>query len=76
MISKFLFTIYKFLQDSYFPNPDSQRTIIQFLKEYFTVYDADNRSPLAGAYHESASFSLAMAYNGASQYKYVEMFCP
>uniref|UniRef100_A0A182P4G9 NTF2 domain-containing protein n=1 Tax=Anopheles epiroticus TaxID=199890 RepID=A0A182P4G9_9DIPT len=32
----------------------------QFLEQYFTIYDSDNRQPLLEAYHEHAMFSLTV----------------
>ncbi|XP_053373641.1 nuclear RNA export factor 1-like [Mercenaria mercenaria] len=54
---------------NYFPNAEVQGPVVKFLKDYFTVYDAADRSGLSGAYHEQAMFSLSVAYNGAVQYK-------
>lgn len=56
-------------KENYFPSMDVQVPVVKFLKDYFNVYDSDNRSGLAGAYHDRAVFSLSVAYNGAVQYK-------
>ncbi|KAH3852511.1 hypothetical protein DPMN_095021, partial [Dreissena polymorpha] len=58
-------------QDSYFPSEDIKVVAVKFLKDYFHVYDSDDRQGLAPAYHETAMFSLSTAYNGAVQNKYV-----
>ena len=50
---------------------EAQTAIVKFLKDYISVYDSDNRSSLAGAYHDSALFSLSTAYNSAVQYRYI-----
>lgn len=52
-------------QDNCFPNQDVQNTVVKFLKDYFMVYDSDDRSGLFGAYHEDAVFSLTVAFNRA-----------
>jgi len=46
-----------------------QGPLVKFLKDYFSVFDSDNRTGLTGAYHESAMFSLNVAYNGSIQHK-------
>ena len=57
------------LQDSSFPDTVTQSHVVKFLKDYFTVYDSDNRNVLDGAYHPSAVFSLSTSYNGAVKFK-------
>ena len=56
-------------QGNYFPNETIKAGVVKFLKDYFTVYDSDNRSDLAGAYHDGAMFSLSTSYNIALQSK-------
>ena len=34
----------------------------QFLKQYFNLYDGDNREQLMEAYHEDAVMSMSIAY--------------
>ncbi|KAJ8309187.1 hypothetical protein KUTeg_014061 [Tegillarca granosa] len=53
---------------SFFQSSNLQELIVKFLKEYFTIYDSDNRQPLMEAYHESAVFSLSSAYNSVIEY--------
>ncbi|XP_044758210.1 nuclear RNA export factor 1-like [Coccinella septempunctata] len=36
--------------------------IRQFLEQYFTLFDSDDRQMLIQAYHEKATFSMTMAY--------------
>ncbi|XP_025104123.1 nuclear RNA export factor 1-like isoform X1 [Pomacea canaliculata] len=48
---------------SYFVNDEIQDLVVKFLKEYYTLYDSDNRQPLIDAYHEHAVFSLTANYN-------------
>ncbi|XP_045460289.1 nuclear RNA export factor 1-like isoform X2 [Harmonia axyridis] len=36
--------------------------IRQFLEQYFTLFDSENRQMLIQAYHEQATFSMTMAY--------------
>lgn len=43
-------------------NQDAQGVVRQFLEQYFTIFDSDNRQPLLQAYHEHALFSMTMAY--------------
>ena len=38
------------------------RSLSQFLKQYFNLYDGDNREQLMEAYHEDAVMSMSMAY--------------
>lgn len=56
-------------KDSSFPDTVTQSHVVKFLKDYFTVYDSDNRNVLDGAYHPSAVFSLSTSYNGAVKFK-------
>ena len=37
-------------------------TILLFLREYFSIYDSDNREGLLPAYHDDAMFSMSAAY--------------
>jgi len=36
--------------------------VLHFLREYFAIYDSDNREGLLQAYHEEAKFSMSAAY--------------
>ena len=56
-------------QGSYFVNNEVQDLVVKFLKEYYTIYDSDNRQPLIDAYHENALFSLSTAPNPITEYK-------
>ena len=56
-------------QGSYFVNSEVQDLVVKFLKEYYTIYDSDNRQPLIDAYHENALFSLSAAPNPITEYK-------
>lgn len=51
-------------------NDEIQDLVVKFLKEYYTLYDSDNRQPLIDAYHEHAVFSLTANYNETND-KYV-----
>ena len=33
-------------------NDEVKAIVVKFLKEYYTIYDSDNRQPLFEAYHE------------------------
>ncbi|KAL3887113.1 hypothetical protein ACJMK2_027069 [Sinanodonta woodiana] len=46
-----------------------QALIVKFVKDYFTVYDSDNRQGLLDAYHEQAMFSMSACYNGAIEFR-------
>ncbi|KAL3874362.1 hypothetical protein ACJMK2_037388, partial [Sinanodonta woodiana] len=46
-----------------------QLLLIKFLKDYFTIYDSDNRQGLVIAYHEQAMFSLSACYNGLIEFR-------
>lgn len=54
---------------SHFVNSEVQDLVVKFLKEYYTIYDSDNRQPLIDAYHEHAIFSVTSAFNPAMEYK-------
>ncbi|XP_046327842.1 nuclear RNA export factor 1-like [Haliotis rufescens] len=56
-------------KESYFLNEDIQNIVVKFLREYYSLYDADNRQPLLDAYHEQALFSVTASYNPANDYK-------
>ncbi|XP_013782221.1 nuclear RNA export factor 1-like [Limulus polyphemus] len=43
---------------SYFPSDDVKLLIIQFLEQYYVVYDSGDRQQLLEAYHDHAMFSL------------------
>lgn len=43
----------------------------QFLQQYFIIYDSNDRSPLAQAYHQNAMFSLTASFNPNPAYKLV-----
>ncbi|KAL4236273.1 poly(A)+ mRNA export from nucleus [Mactra antiquata] len=56
-------------KDNFFPSPEVQSVIVKFVKDYYMVYDSDDRTGLMGAYHDEALFSLSVAYNSAVSYK-------
>lgn len=41
-----------YFQESYFLNDDVKTLIVKFLKQYYDIYDSDNRQPLMAAYHD------------------------
>ncbi|CAN7999576.1 unnamed protein product, partial [Ixodes hexagonus] len=43
---------------SYFPSEDVKQIVVQFLEQYFTIFDSKDRSGLLDAYHDSAIFSM------------------
>ena len=43
------------------PNSNT-RSSAQFLTQYFSLYDGDNREQLMEAYHEDAVMSMSVAY--------------
>lgn len=43
-------------------NPEGQDIVRKFLEQYFLIFDGDSREPLIQAYHESAMYSMTMAY--------------
>ncbi|XP_033733776.1 nuclear RNA export factor 1-like [Pecten maximus] len=53
---------------SFFLNAEIQEVLVKFLKEYFTVYDSDNRQPLTAAYQDEAIFSLSASKNNSSDH--------
>lgn len=53
---------------SFFFNPEIQEVLVKFLKEFFTIYDCDNRQPLTAAYQEDAIFSLSASKNNSSDH--------
>jgi len=42
--------------------PEAEKIILQFLQEYFKVYDTDKRENIINAYHDDAVMSMHMAY--------------
>uniref|UniRef100_A0A224YUZ1 Nuclear RNA export factor n=1 Tax=Rhipicephalus zambeziensis TaxID=60191 RepID=A0A224YUZ1_9ACAR len=44
---------------SYFPSEDVKQIVVQFLEQYFTIFDSKNRSGLIDAYHDDAIFSMS-----------------
>ena len=55
-------------QGSYFLNNEVKDLVVRFLKEYYTLYDSENRQPLVDAYHDSALFSMSVAFCPVSDY--------
>ncbi|XP_046383799.1 nuclear RNA export factor 1-like [Ischnura elegans] len=47
---------------SFISNPEGQPLVRQFLEQYYSLFDAENRQPLLDAYHQNAMFSLSAAY--------------
>jgi len=43
-------------------NPAAEGVVLEFLKQYFNLYDGDNREQLMEAYHEDAVMSMSVAY--------------
>ncbi|KAM5197114.1 nuclear RNA export factor 2-like [Hipposideros larvatus] len=44
--------------------PEATKTLVmQFLKEYYYIYDYGDRQSLLGAYHDEACFSLTIPFN-------------
>jgi len=43
-------------------NPAAEGVVLEFLKQYFNLYDGDNREQLMEAYHEDAVMSMSIAY--------------
>ncbi|ESO94230.1 hypothetical protein LOTGIDRAFT_232475 [Lottia gigantea] len=54
---------------SYFSDENIKGLIVKFLREFYSLYDSDNRHPLINAYHDQAVFSLSASINGAIEYK-------
>ncbi|KAK0092788.1 hypothetical protein PV326_000572 [Microctonus aethiopoides] len=42
-------------------DPRAEKVAVQFMQQYFTIFDGDSRQPLLDAYHENAYFSLTIA---------------
>ena len=40
----------------------AEPVILQFIQQYFQIYDSDDREPLGAAYHQDALFSLTCSY--------------
>ncbi|KAK6181635.1 hypothetical protein SNE40_009456 [Patella caerulea] len=54
---------------SFFSDETLKALIVKFLREFYSIYDSDNRHPLKEAYFEEATFSLAASYNGGLEYR-------
>ncbi len=46
-------------------NEQVKGLVYQFLQQYFSIYDSDDRQPLMEAYHEKVIFSLSVTENAA-----------
>jgi len=44
-------------------NEEAEKIVLQFLGEYFKVYDSDNRQDLINAYHEDSVMSMSVSFN-------------
>ncbi|KAK0162689.1 hypothetical protein PV327_006445 [Microctonus hyperodae] len=42
-------------------DPTAEKIAVQFMQQYFTVFDSNSRQPLLDAYHANAYFSLTIA---------------
>ncbi|KAG8511204.1 Nuclear RNA export factor 2 [Galemys pyrenaicus] len=49
--------------ESYRRSEMLRNLVLEFLQQYFWIYDYGNRQGLLGAYHEQACFSLTMPFN-------------
>ena len=43
-------------------NPGAESVVLQFIEQYFKLYDSDDRSQLLDAYHAEAVMSMNMEY--------------
>lgn len=43
---------------SYFPSEEVKQVVVQFLEQYFSIFDSKDRSGLLDAYHDNAVFSM------------------
>lgn len=48
-------------------NENAKNLVLQFLKQFFTLYDSGDRQPLFEAYHDDAQFSLTSYVNNVVQ---------
>ncbi|XP_074662388.1 nuclear RNA export factor 1-like isoform X2 [Tubulanus polymorphus] len=48
---------------SHFPNDEVKNLLIQFMEQYYQLYDSDDRQGLLEAYHDQAMFSLNASYH-------------
>ncbi|XP_059992933.1 nuclear RNA export factor 3-like [Lagenorhynchus albirostris] len=48
---------------SYFGSDELKNLVLQFLQQYYLIYDYGDRQGLAGAYHEEACFSLTIPFH-------------
>jgi nuclear RNA export factor len=53
----------------FFSHSSGQNIAEQFIQEYFTMYDSDDRQQLVQAYHKNALFSLTATNNQYATYK-------
>jgi nuclear RNA export factor len=50
-------------KQAYICNENGQELVATFLKQYFAIYDSDNRQSLLEAYHDNAMFSITATSN-------------
>ncbi|XP_035581261.1 nuclear RNA export factor 3 isoform X1 [Zalophus californianus] len=48
---------------SFFGSDALKSLVLQFLQQYYSIYDSGDRQGLLGAYHDEACFSLAIPFN-------------
>ncbi|XP_044767528.1 nuclear RNA export factor 3-like [Neomonachus schauinslandi] len=48
---------------SFFGSDALKSLVLQFLQQYYLIYDSGDRQGLLGAYHDEACFSLAIPFN-------------
>uniref|UniRef100_A0A1A8KPB9 Nuclear RNA export factor 1 n=1 Tax=Nothobranchius kuhntae TaxID=321403 RepID=A0A1A8KPB9_NOTKU len=47
---------------SYFGSDEIKGLVLQFLQQYYSIYDSGDRQPLLDAYHDGASLSITTPY--------------
>uniref|UniRef100_A0A8C6KXV4 Nuclear RNA export factor 1 n=1 Tax=Nothobranchius furzeri TaxID=105023 RepID=A0A8C6KXV4_NOTFU len=47
---------------SYFGSDEIKGLVLQFLQQYYSIYDSGDRQPLLNAYHDGASLSITTPY--------------
>ncbi|XP_072671558.1 nuclear RNA export factor 2-like isoform X6 [Canis lupus baileyi] len=50
-------------KESYKGSETLKSLVLQFLQQYYLIYDSGDRQGLLGAYHDEACFSLAISFN-------------
>lgn len=54
---------------SYLSDAGAAETVGEFLRQYFRVFDSDDRRPLHAAYHDESMLSMTCSYHPNPEFR-------